>query len=196
MASVLDGKTGLATYYAYGPAGRVTWQRHPNGTSTYFSYDAAGRLEEKVTVKEADTSTLVRFAYSRDAAGNPIAIERESGLGAFYYGYDQLQRLTYEGQFVSAVRQYENYYEYDPAGNRTLLRHGETGADDLTYYVYNAANELTDLHDADGWTYFAYDANGNTTMEQTPTYARYYDCYEARGQGVGLFVVDDFAERG
>jgi len=56
---------------------------------------------------------------------------------------DSPQRLTYEGQFVSAVRQYENYYEYDAAGNRTLLRHGETGAENLTYYEYDAANELS-----------------------------------------------------
>ena len=55
---------------------------------------------------------LVRFAYTRDAAGNPIAIERESGLGLYYYEYDQLQRLAYEGQFVDTAREYENYYEY------------------------------------------------------------------------------------
>ena len=126
MISVLDGKTDSATYYDYDPARRVTRQQHPNATTTYFSYDAAGRLSEKITKKDADGSVLVRFAYSRDAAGNPIAIERESGLGVFYYEYDQLQRLSYEGQFVSAVRQYENYYEYEAAGNRTLLRHGET----------------------------------------------------------------------
>jgi RHS repeat-associated protein len=79
------------------------------------------------------------------------------------------------GQFVSDERQYENYYEYDAAGNRTLLRHGETGAEDLTYYAYNGANELTSLHAASGWTYFAYDANGNTVMEQAPGYTRYFD---------------------
>ena len=45
-------------------------------------------------------------------AQNPIKIKRESGLGVFYYRYDCLSRLSYEGQFVSDVRQYENYYEY------------------------------------------------------------------------------------
>jgi RHS repeat-associated protein len=118
---------------------------------------------------------LVRFGYTRDAAGNPFAIEREAALGAFYYQYDQLQRLAYEGQFVSDERQYENYYEYDAAGNRTLLRHGETGAENLTYYAYNEANELTQLHDAAGWTYFGYDQNGNTVMEQAPSHTRYFD---------------------
>ncbi len=138
-----------------------------------------------MTKKDAHASLLVRFAYTRDAAGNPIAIERESGLGVFYYEYDALQRLTYEGQFVSAVREYENYYEYDLAGNRTLLRHGESGADDLTYYDYNAANELTSLHDAGGWTYYGYDANGNTVMEQTPDHTRYYD-WDGRDMMVGV----------
>jgi len=140
-------------------------------------------------VKDADASVLVRFAYTRDAGGNPIAIERESGLGVFYYAYDQLQRLAYEGQFVSAARQYENYYEYDAAGNRSLLRHGETGAEDLTYYDYDAANELTQLHDAAGWTYFAYDANGNTVTEQTPSYTRYFD-WDGRGMLIGVRCTD------
>jgi len=130
---------------------RPVGQHHPNAATTYFSYDVAGGLAEKVTVKDADSSVLVRFAYTRDAAGNPVAIERESGLGTFYYEYDALQRLAYEGQFVGAARQYENYYEYDPAGNRTLLTHGETGAEDLTYYTYDAANELTQARDMDGW---------------------------------------------
>ena len=77
---------------------QLSYQYNPNATSTYFTCDAAGRLSEKVTRKNADGSVLVRFAYTRDAAGNPIAIERESGLGVFYYEYDALQRLSYEGQ--------------------------------------------------------------------------------------------------
>jgi hypothetical protein len=35
--------------------------------------------------KDADGSVLVSFDYTRDAAGNPIKIERESGLGTFYH---------------------------------------------------------------------------------------------------------------
>ena len=31
------------------------------------------------------------------------------------------------------------------------------------------------LHDSSGWTYFYYDANGNTVTEQTPEYTRYFD---------------------
>jgi len=58
-----------------------------------------------------------------------------------------MQRLAYEGQFISSARQYENYYEYDPTGKRTLLSHGETGAENLSYCQYDAANELTTLHE-------------------------------------------------
>ncbi len=76
---------------------------------------------------------------------------------------------------MDAAREYENYYEYDAAGNRTLLRHGETDAEDLTYYGYNAANELLSAHAKDGWTYFSYDMDGNTVAEQRPAYTRYYD---------------------
>jgi RHS repeat-associated protein len=185
MTSVLDGKTDMETTYEYDPAGRVTLQAHPNGATTYFSYDLSGRLQEKVTKKDTDGSVLVRFAYTRDASGDPIAIERESGLGVFYYEYDALQRLGYEGQFVDAAREYENYYEYDAAGNRTLLRHGETGAENLTYYEYNAANELLTTHDKDGWTYFSYDQNGNTVQEQKPSYTRYY-AWDGRDMMTGV----------
>ncbi len=173
------------TYQEYHAAGRATPHAHPNGAATYFSYDLSGRLSEKVTVKNADTSVLVRFAYTRDAAGNPIGIERESGLGVYYYGYDGLQRLAYEGQFVDTAREYENYYEYDVTGNRTLLRHGETGADNLTYYDYNAARELLSAHDRDGWTYFSYDQNGNAVQEHRPTYTRYYG-WDGRDMMVGV----------
>ena len=83
MELVLDGKTGRATYYEYDGAGKVTVQVHPNGSTTYFAYDGAGRLSEKVTKVDSDGSVLVKFAYTRDAGGNPIAIERESGLGVW-----------------------------------------------------------------------------------------------------------------
>jgi len=91
---------------------------------------------------------------------------------------------------VSRARQYENYYEYDPAGNRTLLRHGETDADNLTYYQYNEANELTRLHDSSGWTYFQYDSNGNTIEEQTPTYTRYFD-WDGRDMMISVRSTED-----
>jgi YD repeat-containing protein len=63
----------METTYESDPAGRVTVQAHPNGATTYFSYDLAGRLSEKVTLKNSDASVLVRFAYTRDAAGNPVS---------------------------------------------------------------------------------------------------------------------------
>ena len=184
MVSVLDGKTDMETTYEYDPAGRVSVQAHPNGATTYFSYDLSGRSSEKVTVKNADASVLVRFAYTRDAAGNPIAIERESGLGVYYYEYDALQRLAYEGQFVDAVRQYENYYEYDAAGNRTLLRHGETGAGNLTYYDYNAANELLTAHDG-RLDLLRLRPERQHRAEQHPSYTRYY-AWDGRDMMVGV----------
>jgi YD repeat-containing protein len=69
MTSVLDGKTDMETTYEFDPAGRVTVQAHPNGATSYFAYDLAGRLAEKVTQKDSDGSVLVRFGYTRDAAG-------------------------------------------------------------------------------------------------------------------------------
>ena len=39
--------------------------------------------------------------------------------------------------------QYATYYEYDAAGNRRSMVHVEGGSTTVTYYLYNAANELT-----------------------------------------------------
>ncbi len=78
---------------------------------------------------------LVQFAYTRDAAGNPTAIGRESG-GAFYYEYDALQRLTYDGQSGK-------YYTYDAAGNRTQMT--DAYGYETVDYTYGAGNELTGI---------------------------------------------------
>ena len=51
---------------------------------------------------DAAPSSAVALLRRVAGAHNPIAIERESGLGVFYYAYDALQRLAYEGQFVEA----------------------------------------------------------------------------------------------
>ena len=66
--------------------------RHGVAATTYLAYDGAGRLSEKVTKKDSDGSVLVKFAYTRDAEGNPSAIERESGLGVYYYECDVVAR--------------------------------------------------------------------------------------------------------
>ena len=63
-----DGQTASLLH-----AGPCRAQVDARGYPTCFAYDLAGRLAEKVTVKDADTSELVRFAYTRDAGGNPVA---------------------------------------------------------------------------------------------------------------------------
>lgn len=74
--------------------------------------------------------------------------------------------------------------------------------------VSNAvANELTRLHDRDGWAYFVHDANGNAVQEQMPTYTRYYDwdgrdmigggiTYAKRGSWSGNSAAADGSMRG
>jgi len=74
---------------------------------------------------------------------------------------------------VSAARQYENYYEYDPVGNRTYEARGAQ----QTYYEYDAGNELTGTHEisADAWTYFQYDPRGNCTAIQETDGTTYFE---------------------
>ncbi len=116
LAWVSDAQTASLTYYDCDGAGKPMVRRNPNGTTTYFAYDGAGRLAEKVTKKDADGSVLVRFAYTRDAEGNPIAIERESALGVCCCEHDDLERLTYKDVFIAAAHQYGDPYEYDGTG--------------------------------------------------------------------------------
>jgi len=65
---------------------------------------------------------------------------------------------------VNAARQYENYYEYDPAGNRTLLRHGETGGESRTF-VHGGTpipgiGNMVDYSEDDATQTFHYDHRG------------------------------------
>ena len=136
-----------------------------------------GKYSPPQRLADGDGSVVVRFGYSRDANGNPTTIERESGVGDFYYEYDRMDRLSYEAQAAA----YETYYHYDEAGNRTLKKHLEGGSEALTYYSYDAAGQLTRLHEPDGWTYFSYDGSGNTVQEQRPSFTRYYD-YDGRNK--------------
>ena len=68
---------------------RGTWDSQTNRSRTSLRYPrVAGR------VPTGCGATYLRSAH------NPIAIERESGVGVFYYEYDALQRLSHEGRFV------------------------------------------------------------------------------------------------
>ena len=131
-------------------------------------------------MKDSDSGVLVRFAYTRDAAGNPTAIDRESGLGVFYYEYDALQRLIGEGAVrMSLALKYATYYEYDGAGNRRAMVHVEGGGGAVvTYYTYNAANELTE-RDPDRTTY-QYDANGNMYQQASASSGGQYFHWDSR----------------
>ena len=104
------------------------WKQHLQPLAAELNRMLALRQELATLGIAHDRQLLRHGAIVGGIGGNPLFLGRPEdsfGLGVFYYEYDELQRLSYEGQFVDGEREYENYYEYDPAGNRTLLRHGQ-----------------------------------------------------------------------
>lgn len=136
-------------------AGRLTGIAFPNGVGTQLSYDANGRLSGIGHVLGADPGAvdLQRFAYTLDAAANPVQIAESSAAGgarpARNFTYDVLQRLIAGGTASSPET-----YAYDAEGNRTLSHISAT-------HEVDAANRLL----SDESFCYTYDANGNLTSK-------------------------------
>ncbi|MBT7457640.1 MAG: RHS repeat-associated core domain-containing protein, partial [Gemmatimonadetes bacterium] len=177
------------TTYAYDDARQVAQRTLANGVVTSHGYDPDGRLTNLVHRKSGD-QLLLGFAYTLDAVGNRTRMDRISpaGTNTTLYGYDKLYRLTHvaypEGRAVE--------YEYDGAGNRTLMVEAlPTDETNVTAYVYDQANQLVtsslDYFDAAGGvqsnvtTHFEFDDAGRLVSQsnQVSSFSFEYD-YEDR----------------
>jgi YD repeat-containing protein len=118
--------------------------------------------DQSLALKKSDATTILSFAFTRDANGNITRSDREDG-SYWTYGYDGLQRLTSAVWKDSSHAVLHSYaYEYDKIGNRTRLV-----ADGVeTVYTYNAANELIKEEVTGGdTTYYTYDGRGNQVQK-------------------------------
>ena len=121
----------LVRQYA-GPEGSVTFQ------DTTMSYDGYGRLKTK-HVPEQDAGTVTTWDYKDDDTVQKVTDAR--GASATY-GYNNNRHLvnTITYSAPSGVTNTPNVsFEYDGAGNRTLMSDGAGSTD----YQYNQLSQLT-----------------------------------------------------
>ena len=177
LAMVQDSD-GHQASLAYDPAGRLASVVAPNGETISFVYDAGGRLVEtrlnsgqrttqswfedgnlKQKQNLYNATVLTSHLYTIDQQGRRATqTEVIAGVSkAWTYAYDNLDRLT------SASDGTAETYSYDIFGNRRSKTRGTT----TTAYLYDAAQQLTEIHDgSDTGTLIGaavHDADGHMT---------------------------------
>ena len=139
----------LGTFgYGYdGVTARLASVTYPNGqTSTYTYFDHAGddRLQT-IHHKYPNASTLSKFDYTYDAAGNILTWQQQADSAAptvYQFGYDRADQLTAATKQTmdptpAVLKRF--VYAYDPAGNRT----SEQIDDAVTSASHDTLNRLT-----------------------------------------------------
>lgn len=155
---------GDQTTYTSDAAGNQTQVQLPNGFVETVDYDRAGRLAE---IENSNGTTVAsRFAYQRDAVGNPLSITSLDGPS--HYRYDLLDRLTdvCEGGPCSDPAAKHTQYVYDMVGNRTQQDVEGT----VTTYAHDVDDEITSSTGPGGTTTYAHDANGNLLTSGNRSY--------------------------
>jgi len=158
----LEDFAGQHYYFEYDAAGRRTVKQLPNGMLTYHGYDAANQLSWTVN-RKGDLTHLSSVYYEYDMDSLPAWQYRRGDMEVDHeYVYDLVPRLA-----VERIRDTEGDllhsfgYYYDGNSRRTALIREDM---ELTYYEYNAADELLTVQHPDAnWAYHSYDADGNTT---------------------------------
>jgi RHS repeat-associated protein len=178
LLSVASG--GSTTSFGYDAAGNLTTTTLPtaNGYVETHGFDRAGRL---VSVDNAKAGTsLSKFDWTLDAAGNPTKVQTTRGASSTYdaYEYDTRNRLT--GSCFGVAQGATNCtgaanaisYAYDKVSNRTQeVRTGNVGNTGTIDYAYNASDQLTSTTKNGQATNYTYDGNGNQALIGSRTFS-------------------------
>jgi len=151
----------------------------PGGTIRQQQYDPLMRLTG-ITVKDASQSLAMSYQYTYDKAGNILTNNTEQGSST--YLYDRLYQLT-QAAYPNLPT---DTYTYDPIGNRltdtqvtgqwtydannqlgtygnVILAYDATGniiqktdGSQITQYLYDTADRLTDVKNTEGNTIARY----------------------------------------
>jgi YD repeat-containing protein len=187
LSELTDGQNQRLVLYEYDVVGRLSKETRGNGTTTSYEYDAAGQLLRLIH-KAPDGALLSSFEYTYDVLGRRNSMTTLEGTTD--YVYDAAGRLI----LVSLPNQRIVRYEYDAAGNRTLVT--DNGA--ATAYTVNEMNQYLAI----GSTSQAFDANGNQIASAGPTGSKSYT-YDAEErlisvvtpQGTWTYEYDVFGNR-
>jgi RHS repeat-associated protein len=142
------------TYYPYGPVKQVTWG---NASTSLRTYDQNYGIDSI----NSSQATGLDLDFTLDEVGNIVAISDSIGGSPpdNSYTYDDLNRLTdVDGPGPVNVEQ----YSYDAIGNRLTKT---VGAGSPASYVYGPGSHR--LLGINGISNRSYDANGNTTSQDT-----------------------------
>ncbi len=180
--SQLSDWAARATSYTYTPSGRVKSLALPNTIAAAFGYDAAQRTSA-ITYTYGG-AVVTDHAYTRDAEGNPTALDEYLGgitpagtRDHFALSYDALNRLT-------AVSGTGESFALDGASN---LSSSVTPA---ATYTYDGSNRLTN----DGTSGYSWSVADQLAQKGTQAYA-----YDARGlmtsPGAAQYDADAHMER-
>jgi YD repeat-containing protein len=174
-------------YYTYDSDSNVTKKQFGNGMISWATFDGADRVSSLRYVK-SDNTPIVYFDYARDVAGRILTIGRENDL-AIYYTYDNIDRLTRETWRKKSDNSqvYAFSYSYGATGNRLQMRRESTAGTETesAYYSYASDNSMTKKRvqippSSATDSYFYYDANGARTVWVEGTNATYYGYNAAR----------------
>jgi RHS repeat-associated protein len=160
-AAYYDGKSAAFSYSSFGGLASV---RDLSQSVTSYSHDQIGRLQNLGSSYYTGGAGLT---LTYDAAGNVLTRLNPDGTSESYT-YDKENRmlsysLTKNGSSIIAET-----YDYDANGNRTAVTDLVTSK--TTTYVYDAANQLTQVNQGVSNSIYTYDANGNRTLIQSQNY--------------------------
>ena len=166
---------GYKTTFTYDNNGNLLTKTNPNGTVITYQYDKRNKLISRAYGSEKDI-------YEYDDNGNMVAAI--NGAAAYMMEYDALSRLT---KVNNTTWDKKVTYQYDAAGNRTLMVDPNNGQHQ---YTYDNNNRLSTLTDPLSNVYsFTYDAGGRTTRKTFPNNA--YSTYNYNNAG-HLTAIDNY----
>lgn len=164
----LEDYAGNDYYFEYDAVGWRTVKQLPNGALSYFGYDSASRQTSILNV-ESDMTPISATYYEWNEDGLPTRQRRRGDYDVDHeYVYDDVPRQIGENiKEPDGTLLHGFQYWYDEAGQRIRK---SVYPDQLTYYEFNAANQLVTSQHYDGSrAYFSYDADGNTASIECPS---------------------------
>jgi len=191
---------GEVLTFVYDAGGRLTEQWLPNGVNAHYTYNADNTLE-RLEHRTIGGLLLAEHEYTYDDVGNRATyLDSDPSCSTFTtatYSYDELNRLIQvitDEDVGSQINTTTESYTYDALGNRlTATKNGMTKA-----YAYDAANQLTAIHQTDlqgpVLTSFAYDLNGNLTTKNGPsgTLTMTYDAWDRLIQAQKTWALPEY----
>lgn len=151
--------------FGYDTINRLTNMAMPNGITCLYTYDNASRLTNLV-YQTSSNVVLQSFAYTYDAVGNPVSVQREDNTYELYK-YDQLYRLTRVDYDATNTISSTNWttYAYDAVGNR-LNQTNTLGSNSVwNIYSYDFADRLLTNTSGSVTNILRWDKNGNLTNQ-------------------------------